>query len=242
MQSFSTSWMRSSKSELLVSCVLVLGSLCSAQQMSDSAPKQSQPEMVTPQPWFQQRYPRYLLRSTDTFELTFQFSPQFNQTVSVQPDGYVNLKGIGDIHVAGLTVPQVTEALKTAYGKFLREPEMFLMLKDFEKPFVTVGGQVNHPGRYELRGDTTVAEAIQIAGGFNAASKHSQVVLFRKVSEEWAEARLVDVKKMFTHKDLSEDVHLNPGDMIFIPQNKISKIKTYLPITVANATMNPAQF
>jgi polysaccharide export outer membrane protein len=241
--SFLISWMRTSKSGHLLSSTLVLGCLCSGQEMSQSAPKPGQPAAgtIAPQPWFQQKYPRYLVRSVDTLELTFQFSPQFNQTVSVQPDGYVNLKGIGEIHVAGLTVPQITESLKAAYGKFLREPEMFLVLRDFEKPFVTVGGQVSHPGRYELRGDTTLAEVIQMAGGFNSASKHSQVVLFRKVSEEWAESKLVDVKKMLAHKDLREDVHLNPGDMIFVPQNKISKMRQYLPITVANATMNPAQ-
>src|ERR1700731_3788930 len=191
---FLISWMRTSKSVHLLGSTLVLVGLGVGEQISAGAPDsgQSAEGTTASRPWFQQKYPRYLLRAGDTFELTFQFSPQFNQTVSVQPDGYVNLKGIGDMHVAGLTVPGITDLLKMAYSKFLREPEMFLVLKDFEKPFVTVGGQVGHPGRYELRGDTTLAEVIQMAGGFNSAAKHSQVVVFRKVSEEWTEAKLVD--------------------------------------------------
>lgn len=222
--------------------VAVLVSFGAAQEPVDGRAQAGaqRPGTGAPQPWFQQRHPRYLLRPGDSFDLTFQFSPQFNQTVSVQPDGFVSLKGIGDMHVAGLTVPQVTDQLKSAYGQFLREPELFLVLKDFEKPFVTVGGQVNHPGRYDLRGDTTLAEAIQMAGGFNTTSKHSQVVVFHKVSDEWAETRVVDVKKMMAHRDLREDVRLSPGDMIFVPQNKISKIKQYIPLAVANATVNPA--
>jgi hypothetical protein len=45
------------------------------------------------------------------------------------------------------------------------------------------------------------------------------------------EAHLLDVKKMLKSRDLTEDVHLRPGDMIFVPQNRISKISRYLPTT-----------
>jgi len=59
------------------------------------------------QPGFQLRTPRYLLRPDDVLDLSFEFSPEFNQTVSVQPDGYVSLRGIGEMHVAGKTIPEL---------------------------------------------------------------------------------------------------------------------------------------
>jgi len=55
--------------------------------------------------------------------------------------------------------------------------------------------------------------------------------LFRRVSDEWVESKVLDVKKMQNSHNLSEDVHLRPGDMVFVPKSKISKIQPYLPST-----------
>ena len=106
-------------------------------------------------------------------------SPEFNQTVAVQPDGYVTLKGAGTIFVEGQTVPELTETVKAAYAKILHDPVIAIALKDFEKPYFIAAGQVAKPGKYDLRSDLTVTEAVAIAGGFNDKAKHSQVVLFR---------------------------------------------------------------
>lgn len=176
-----------------------------------------------------QRYPRYELRADDVVDLFFEFTPEFNQTLTVQPDGYITLRGVGDVHVAGLTVPEITETIRTAYGKILQDPAIAIVLKDFEKPYFTISGQVGRPGKYELRGDTTVTEAIAIAGGFNSSAKHSQVVLFRRVSRDLYEAKLINVKRMLKSRDLSEDLHLKTGDTLFVPQNSLSKIRPFVP-------------
>jgi hypothetical protein len=58
--------------------------------ISASVPPAS--SMVGPdQPELLQRYPRYLIQSEDVLNLTFPLSPEINQTVTVQPDGYINL-------------------------------------------------------------------------------------------------------------------------------------------------------
>jgi len=176
-----------------------------------------------------QRYPRYELRADDVLELTFEFTPEFNQTVTIQPDGYISLREVGDVRVAGRSLPAVAEIVRNAYGKILQDPAIAIVLKDFEKPYVVVGGQVGHPGKYELRGDMTITQAIAIAGGFNNSPKHSQVVLYRKVSPDLYEARLVNVKKILKSRDLTEDTHLKPGDTLFVPQSAFSKIRQFIP-------------
>lgn len=187
---------------------------------------------------FGERYPKYELRSNDVLEITFEFTPEFNQTVTVQPDGYIGLRGAGEVHIAGQTVPEVTELIRAAYGKILNNPSIAIVLKDFEKPYFTAGGAVGRPGKYDLRGDTTVAEAISIAGGFTDSAKHSQVLLFRRISRDWMEGRIIDVKKMLTQKNLGEDLHLQPGDMIFVPQSAMSKIRRYIPVPGLGIGMN----
>jgi polysaccharide export outer membrane protein len=178
---------------------------------------------------FRDRYPRYKIRSGDAFDISFELSPEFNQSVSVQPDGYVTLRGVGDVHVADQTVPQLTATLRTAYEKILHDPLISVVLKDFEKPYFIADGQVGRPGKYELRGSTTLTEAIAMAGGFQDTAKHSQVLLFRRVDDNWVSAKIINVKKMEKAGDLKEDPFLHPGDMLFVPKNRLSKIKPFLP-------------
>jgi polysaccharide export outer membrane protein len=161
--------------------------------------------------------------------VNFDLSPEFNQSVTVQPDGFVTMRGLGDLQVQDQTVPQLTETLRTAYGKILHDPIISVLLKDFEKPYFIADGQVGKPGKYDLRGDTTLTQAIAIAGGFTDASKHSQVLLFRRVSDQWTEAKIINVKKMEKEGILNEDPFLHPGDMLFVPKNTLSKISKYIP-------------
>jgi polysaccharide export outer membrane protein len=194
------------------------------------------------QPVLQQRNPRYQLSKGDTFDLTFPFTPEFNQTVTVHPDGYITLTGVGDLFVAGKTIPELRELLQTAYATTLHNPVINVVLKDFEKPYFIAGGDVAHPGKYDLRADTTLTEAVAIAGGFTESSKHSQVLLFRRVSADWAEVKVLNVKKMFQAGNLTEDLHLEPGDMFFVPQNRISKIKKWIPYTAISTGFTPTGF
>jgi polysaccharide export outer membrane protein len=189
-----------------------------------------------------ERNPRYRLRKGDTFDLDFALSPEFNQTVAVQPDGYITLKSIGSLFVEGQTVPELTETVKTVYAKTLHDPVVVIALKDFEKPYFIASGQVSKPGKYDLRSDLTVTEAVAIAGGFNGQAKHSQVVLFRPVPSGGFDAKLLNVKKLLASRNLSEDVQLQPGDMLYVPQNAFSKIKPFIPTANMGAYYNPAGY
>jgi len=194
---------------------------------------------VASQPSFQPRYPRYKLRPGDAFDISFELSPEFNQTVTVQPDGYITLVAAGDIHVEGQTIPEVTQSIRAAYAKILHEPIITIHLKEFEKPYFIVGGEIGHPGKYDLRGDTTVIQAVAIGGGFTESSKHSQVWLFRRVSNDWVETRKLNVKKMLSAGNLSEDSQLRPGDMLYVPKSGLGKIKRYLPVATAGSYFSP---
>lgn len=188
------------------------------------------------------RRPLYRLRPSDVVEISFTVAPEFNQTLTVQPDGYVMLKDAGLLEVQGLNLQQFSDAVQKAYQGYLHDPQAAVALKDFERPYFVVGGEVGRPGKYELRSDTTVAEAVQIAGGFTHESKHSQVVLFRRVNDDLVEARLLNLKQMLKQSRLSEDAHLQPGDLVFVPQSTISKIARFLTKPALSMYMSPAQF
>ena len=173
---------------------------------------------------------RYHIQPGDVLELSFPLTPEFNQTITVTPDGYVALRGVGEISVAGLSLPELREELRKSYSGILHDPLVNVDLKDFQKPYFTVGGQVGHPGKYELREDTTVAEALAIAGGMTTSSKSSQILLFRHLpGGSMMEVRKLNIKKMLKTGDLREDARLQPGDLVYVPKNLISTIERFLP-------------
>jgi len=188
------------------------------------------------------RHPLYRLRKSDVVEIKFTFSPEFDQTVTVLPDGFLALKTVGDLFAEGLSVAELKDLVREAYVPTLRDPEVSVILKDFERPFFVAGGQVGRPGKYELRSPTTVAEAIAVAGGFTEQSRHSQVVVFRTVTAGVVEAHVLNVKVMLASRNLEEDFELKPGDMLFVPQNRISKIRKFLPVSSLSTFFTPTQF
>jgi polysaccharide biosynthesis/export protein len=182
---------------------------------------------------------RYRLTPNDVIELRFPYVPEFDQTVVVQPDGYVSLRGADDLRVQGRTLPQLRALIVEAYQATLREPIVNIVLKEFEKPYFLVAGEVARPGKYELRGATTLTHALAMAGGSTSSAKTSDVVLFRRFLAEWLEVKQIDVKKMYASRDLSEDPVLQPGDTVFVPKSTLSKIAPLIPRAGIGLYLNP---
>src|SRR5271156_3464320 len=179
-------------------------------------------------PALEHRNPRYQVQRDDILIISFALSPELNQTVTIQPDGYINLQNAGSVYIQGMTVPEVVEALKIAYSKTLHDPIIDVDLKDFQKPYFVAMGQVGKPGQYDLRYDMTVTEAIGVAGGFMPTAK-TQVFLYHRVNNEWAEVKELHLTDFLNGKKISEDAHLQPGDMIFVPEKFITKFRKYVP-------------
>ena len=228
--------------------VFAWGAATPAQEPPDQAPPASQP--ITPDgngtaenrgqtEILQRRNRRYQLHSADVLSLEFPFTPEFNQTVTIQPDGYVTLRGVDNMRVQGQTLPEVTTALRAAYSKILHDPVINVELKDFEKPFFIVGGEVGHPGKFDLREDTSATEAVAIAGGLRDSAKHSQVLLFHRVPGGWAQVKKLNMKKMLNEGNLDEDAYLQPGDFLYVPKNTMSKISKFIPTSSLGLYANP---
>jgi len=182
---------------------------------------------------------RYRVTPSDVLELTFPYVNEFNQVVAVQPDGYVTLKAVGDVRVQGRSLPELGALVREAYEPILRDPLVTIVLKEFEKPYFVAAGDVKTPGKFELRGATTVTQALAVAGGFTDKAKVSQVVLFRRYSDELMDVKEINVKKMFSSKKLDEDYVLRPGDTLWVPRTTISKLAPYLPTAGFGFYVNP---
>jgi polysaccharide biosynthesis/export protein len=189
-------------------------------------------------PALQQRNPRYQVQRDDVLLISFPIAPELNQTVTIQPDGYINLQNVGSLYVQGMTVPEVVTALKKTYAQTLHDPIIDVDLKDFQRPFFVATGQVGKPGQYDLRYDMTVTEAIGVAGGFLPGAR-TQVFLYHRVNNEWAEVKELNIKDILNGHNVNEDAHLAPGDMIFVPEKFITKFRKYVPYGIGTGAYVP---
>lgn len=182
---------------------------------------------------------RYRLTPTDVIELTFPYVKEFDQTVTVQPDGYITLRAVGELRVQGRTLPELQQMLFQAYEPILREPVITIVLKEFEKPYFIAAGEVKKPGKFDLRGATTLTQALMLAGGLTDAGKSTQVILFRRYSQDLLEVKQIDVKQMFDRRDLSEDPLLRPGDTLFVPKSLMARIGQFISKPQLGLYLNP---
>jgi polysaccharide biosynthesis/export protein len=228
---------------VIIALVVVPAALC--QEAPNTSTHAEVPsKSASADPTLQPRNPRYKVQPDDGLLISFPLSPEFNQpsgcttttscSVVVQPDGYIDLEGAGSLYVQGMTVPEVVQALKKAYSGILHDPIINVNLVDFQKPFFIVSGQVGKPGQYDLRHDTTVSEAIAIAGGFAPTAK-TQVFLFHRVSSDWVEVKKLSLKDILHGKNANEDAQLLPGDMIFVPEKFITNFRKYVPYSIGGS-------
>jgi polysaccharide biosynthesis/export protein len=173
----------------------------------------------------------YRLQPSDVLELEYEYTPEYNQTATVGPDGTVTLRLVGTIKVEGLSLDEATSAIKAKASVPLNHPELSLTLKEFVKPHFTVYGEVQKPGVYDMHGEVTLLQAIAISGGQKETSKQTQVVLLRKVSGDMAEVKVINTKTMSTADGVREDFALKPDDMIIVPKNKLGKLEPFIRVT-----------
>lgn len=216
--------------------VVFLGSFARATQDAET-PRRDEASREADYDWSSNG--RYRLTPTDVIELTFPYVKEFNQVVTVQPDGYITLRAVGELRVQGRTLPELQQMLFQAYQPILREPVIAILLKEFEKPYFVAAGEVNKPGKFDLRGATTLTHALMLAGGLTSQGKSTQVILFRRFSQDVLEVKQIDVKRMFARRDLSEDPLLRPGDTLFVPKSMLARIGQFISKPQLGLYLNP---
>jgi polysaccharide export outer membrane protein len=185
--------------------------------------------------------PRYLLRPGDTLQLQYRLTPDLNQTVSVQPDGYVDLNIAGEVQVAGLTVTQAHDLIVAKESEHLNNPELNLILEEFTRPYVVVAGEVAKPGQIEIRDNMTALSAILISGGFTQSAKSGQVIVFRKVNDTIDEVKQLNLTRVHNTVQLEHDMALQPGDLVLVPHDRISRLQHYMQVANVGVFVNPLQ-
>jgi len=181
---------------------------------------------------FSERDARYRVQPSDVIEVHYRYTPEYDQTVTVQPDGFVALQIVGDIKLQGFTMEQVKASILEQASKRLKDPEITLVLKEFEKPYFVVGGEVTTPGRFEMRGKITAIQAIAMAGSWNIGGNLRQVIIFRRDDQWRLMATRVNVRPaLYNSRKLeADDIWLRDSDIVIVPKSPLQVFDDYVQL------------
>jgi polysaccharide export outer membrane protein len=184
----------------------------------------------------------YALRAGDVITVDYRYTPEFNQTLNVKPDGFVDLTLVGEAHLAGLTLAEAHDLIVARSSVRLKDPEVSVALKEFERPYFVVAGEVEHPGKFDFYEKTTTLQGVLLAGGFKASAQQTDVYVFRKVDGGLAEVHQLNLKNMRRGHDLERDLVLEPGDMILITRNKLENLARFIKATNLGIYFDPLTY
>jgi len=138
-----------------------------------------------------------------------------SRTLPVRPDGKISLPLLDDVQAAGLTPRQLKADLTRRLAKYIGSPEVSVVVREIHSLKVAVIGEVRKPGRFDLRGRTSVLDAIALAGGFNDFARRSKMTIVR-VEGSTVTRIPCDYNKVVSEGPI-EAFFLRPGDTLVVP-------------------------
>jgi protein involved in polysaccharide export with SLBB domain len=179
----------------------------------------------------------YVLQAADALDVTFYFHPDNNQTnLLVRPDGKVYVPLIGEVQAAGLTAPQLAEAITKRSSASLRDPKVAVNVRTLNPARVFVGGEVFKPGFVNFTPGLTAVQAAFQAGGWKDTADLQEVVLLQKSGDNSSEYRpsKINLAKVVEQGDTKADIILGPSDVLVIPKTGIAKANVWMQQWVIN--------
>jgi polysaccharide biosynthesis/export protein len=150
--------------------------------------------------------------------------------IKVTPAGDIQLPGIGNVSVQGLTLAEAKQEIDARYDAEVPGVQVTMVLVERARRFVYVLGEVNLPGRYELEGPTTAMGALALAGGQQLGGNLRQVVVFRRGPDWRLMATMLDLRgAIYARRPVpADDIWLNDSDIVLVPKSPIQQVDDFL--------------
>ena len=170
--------------------------------------------------------PSYRLFKGDTFNvLAIGFPDGIGvNNITVGIDGYVQLPYVGSVKMEGMTLDEAKEVLMESLGEYLRIPDMSLLITSYGPRKVYVMGNVASPGIHDLSIDRMNAyAALASAGGWTDRARSTRIQVIR-VHNDMMYYRTLNMKDYTKKHDLTQNVVLEDGDIVYVPASNGIKI------------------
>lgn len=164
--------------------------------------------------------PEYKIGPQNVIQINVYFGRDENleRKVRVSSTGYINFPLLGEVDVNGLTVNEASKKLTDLLAKdYLVNPQVSMFIEEYST--VSVIGQVNKPGTYEIKGRLTVVEAISKAEGFTKIAAPNGTKVLRTNTDGAKITINVKAGDIINGGKKEEDVELQSGDIVTVPES-----------------------
>src|SRR5262245_51229366 len=163
----------------------------------------------------------YKIGPLDVLEFSVFKVPELARTVQVAESGTINLPLVGEVQAVGKTAQEVERDLSKRLGaKYLRSPQVTILIKEFNSQRVTIEGAVKKPGVYPIRGKTSLLQVIATAEGLDTNVSDTTVVVFRQIAGNRMAAKF-DVGQIRSGQ--AADPQIQSGDVIVAPTSAMKE-------------------
>jgi polysaccharide export outer membrane protein len=189
-------------------------------------------QLPAPQVGFEANVAEYRIGPLDLLEVSVFQVPDLGRTVRVSANGEIALPLIGTVKAGGRTVAELESDIASLLGaKYLQSPQVTVFVQESTSQRVTVDGAVVEPGIVDLTGQTSLLQAIAIAGGLADGADPRGIVVFRNVGNQRMAAKF-DLAAI--RSGTAEDPIVYGGDIVVVDRSRIrsalSSIRDSLPV------------
>lgn len=146
--------------------------------------------------------------------------------ITVGLDGYVQLPYVGSVKMEGLTLDEAKAVLMDSLTQYLRIPDLSLVITSYGPRKVYVMGEVNKPGVQTMGIDNMNAyAALATAGGWARKGRSTRIQIMRVVDGTMY-YRTLNMKAYTVRHDLTQNVEIEDGDILYVPRSNGIKLDT----------------
>lgn len=177
----------------------------------------------------------YLLQPPDQVTVISSKVPELQGTVqrigltqTVRPDGYVSFETVGEVHVAGKTPRQVADIISERLSKlytFASDYPVDVRVARNQSKYYYIIGMVANPGAQIYTGrETTLSAIAKAVPNVQAWEEETQIIRPSLALTEKPKIFKLNFKRMIEHGDMSGNVLLQEGDIIYVPPTILASI------------------
>ena len=149
----------------------------------------------------------YKIGAGDVLDIGVWKNADLTRQLVVLPDGTVRFPLIGQLVVEGKSIGQLEKELMGKLEKFIPDPILSISVLKDNSMMIYVIGKLNDPGRFEIRRNIDVLQALAVAGGLNSFAREKEIGIFRKIN---GNTQIFN----FNYKEVSEGVNLDQNIML----------------------------
>jgi polysaccharide export outer membrane protein len=160
--------------------------------------------------------PASTLGPGDMVEVRVFQEPDHSGIWRVSPEGTIDYPLCGKVELVGRTSSTAADSLRECLARYLRRPQVSVLIREYNSKKIFVFGEVQKPGTFPYEGEMSIIQAITLAGGFTKLASQNNTNVTRLVDGQERKIR-VPVEDIGVGRE--KNFLLQPGDIVFVPES-----------------------